>query len=365
MDEAFMGIGVYIHIPFCKSRCKYCDFYSTTLLPLRHQYAQAVIEEWKTRVTEALDMRTVYFGGGTPSQLADEDIELILDAIKHSALSTIEEITLEANPGDLTVDRLKALKSIGINRLSIGIQSFDDNMLQRLGRRHTAQHARQVVKDAQDAGFDNISIDLMYGLPEQTLDNWQQQIDEALKLKVQHISAYCLSYEENTPFGKMLSTGEITEIDEDTENEMADILSAKLKANGYIHYEISNFALPSKESKHNSSYWNAVPYIGLGAGAHSFDGQSRSWNIDDVKAYIQNALAHSLQPESEMLTNEEKHTEKIMLGLRTNIGVPKNEVDTKIADDYINRGILKEINGNIVATQQGLHILNRIIEDLI
>ncbi|MBO7408662.1 MAG: radical SAM family heme chaperone HemW [Paludibacteraceae bacterium] len=358
-------VGVYVHIPFCVSRCKYCDFYSTTLLDLRHQYATAVATEAQDRISEGTPVRTIYFGGGTPSVLLTEDIALVLNTIlSRSSIEPIE-ITLEANPGDLDIDKLRELRRFGINRLSIGIQSFNDEMLQRIGRRHNADEARQAVAMAKAAGFDNISIDLMYALPGQTIDDWKQQIYEALRLGVQHISAYCLSYEPNTVFGKLLASGLLSETDDETANQMADVLAEKLAANGFVHYEVSNFALPNYESRHNSSYWTNVPYIGLGAGAHSYDGATRSWNINDVNRYISDSLAHCLQPETETLTDDDKRMEQIMLGLRTNKGIELSAVDKAKADDYVRRGLLTIDNNRVIATRKGIHILNRIIEDLI
>ncbi|MCQ2334181.1 MAG: radical SAM family heme chaperone HemW [Paludibacteraceae bacterium] len=341
--------GVYIHIPFCQSRCQYCDFFSTTELSRRKEYVNALLAEWQERQITPLEISTVYIGGGTPSLLDPQDIARIVNALlgkDTGGTNATREITLEANPGDLTIEKLVALREAGINRLSIGIQSFDDRLLRLIGRRHTAAQAREVVCQSQEAGFDNISIDLMYGLPTQTMDEWTATIDEALRLQVQHLSAYCLTYEENTPLHKRMMSGEFDEIDEDTENTMNDVLCAKLRAKGFEHYEVSNFALPGYRSRHNSAYWNDIAYIGLGAGAHSYDGRIRSWNIANLNEYISLAMAHNLHRDSETLTEEQKRMEYIMLGMRTKEGIV---LDGK----------------RIVPTEQDWHVLNRIIEQLI
>ena len=357
--------GVYVHIPFCKSRCQYCDFFSTTQLEEREEYVQALLQEIDERVSEGSEIATIYFGGGTPSILETEQIERLLKALLMKCAGKVNEITLEANPSDLTLDKLQALRVLGINRLSIGVQSFNDKELQVIGRRHNAQQARQAVKEAQETGFDNISIDLMYALPGQTMTSWQETIALALQLNVQHISCYCLSYEPGTPLTRLLEKGEVVQTDEETENLMYDVLCAELKAKGYEHYEVSNFALKGRQSQHNSSYWNNTPYIGLGAGAHSYDGQKRRWNIADLAAYVKRMLSHSTYWEEEVLTDEQKNMEHIMLGLRTNKGIVLTDVLRTKAEQMIKNGLLREENGRIIATQSGLHILNRIIEQLI
>ena len=355
-------IGVYVHIPFCKSRCIYCDFFSTTQLDKREEYVQAVIKEAQQRITHPANIHTVYFGGGTPSMLSVEQIQRILTAIHPT---NAVEITLEANPGDLTKEKLQELRAIGINRLSIGIQSFRDEGLRFIGRRHSADQARKVVCWAQEAGFDNISIDLMYALPGQTMEDWQYNINEALKLNVQHISCYCLTFETQSSLFRLLEEGKITPADEDTENAMYDTLCEMLVARGFEHYEVSNFSLPNYHSQHNSSYWNDIPYIGLGAGAHSYDGTKRRWNIADLSEYI-SGITHGKQYwEEELLSPEQKEMEHIMLGLRTSNGIPATPDLLTKAQPFLNNSQLRIKNNRLVATQSGLHILNRIIEALV
>ena len=372
--------GLYVHIPFCKRRCLYCDFFSTTLLERREEYVQAVLQEISNRREEAGEpIRTIYIGGGTPSMLTAEQIRTILATI---GTKDATEITMEANPGDLTSEYLRAIRRAGINRLSIGIQSFKDELLQLIGRRHTATQAINAVHMAQEAGFDNISIDLMYALPTQTMTLWEEDIESALRMNIQHISCYGLMYEDGTALSHMRDTGDIEPIDEDTENEMYDVLCCRLKQAGFTHYEVSNFALPGYESKHNSSYWNGTPYVGIGAGAHSYVGRTRNWNPNDIDAYINGIKQSNLVRESEQLTDTDLYNERIMLGLRTcrGIYVDKTPIKPRQNPDPLTSG-LRDDNGTIarlceegllrmtedcriVATQKGLHVLNRIITEL-
>ncbi len=352
--------GVYVHIPFCQSRCKYCDFYSTTFLARREEYVIALLREWETRQEELSEpIETIYFGGGTPSLLTPEQIGRLLTAI---GTSTATEITLEANPGDLTLPYLTALRAIGINRLSIGVQSFQDNLLQLIGRRHDSAQARNAIRLAREAGFDNLSVDLMYGLPTQTLRQWQEDIETLLSFCPEHISTYCLSYEEGTPLVLMRDHGEVIELGEDLLNTFYDYLCSQLKEGGYEHYEVSNFSLPTRHSHHNSNYWNNTPYIGLGAAAHSYDGRTRSWNVADVDAYIQGAPR-----DEEHLTDEQLRLEAIMLGLRTAQGIEAERVASKphVVQDLYRRELIDLKGSRIVVTQKGLHILNSIITKLI
>ena len=405
--------GIYIHIPFCKSRCRYCDFFSTTQLERREDYAHAIIAEFIDRQHQLTEpIHTIYFGGGTPSQMPVESLRLILEAIrregneandewKGSDLKTTSttsarinllgrpedyttqhyttlpnttpssdivedlEITLEANPGDITPELAEAWRSMGINRLSIGIQSFDDELLRLIGRRHTAEQAINAVSIAQQAGFTNISIDLMYALPTQTMEQWQKDVQTALSLGIQHISTYGLIYEDGTALTKLLMDNRLQPVDEELEMRMYDYLVEQVCANGFLHYEVSNFALPGRHSRHNSSYWNDTPYLGLGAAAHSYDGRCRQWNIADLDGYIQQALAHELQPEVEHLSEEDRHTERVMLSLRTSQGVMKADIDMHKAKPYIEQGLLEDKGDRLAATTQGFHILNRIIEELV
>ena len=366
--------GIYIHIPFCKSRCRYCDFYSTTFLDLREEYTEALVIEAELRKhylgTEPVS--TIYFGGGTPSLLSASQIELILRKI-HSLYKVEDEaeITLEANPGDLTKEYLRELRDTGINRLSIGIQSFDNNNLRLIGRRHTAEEAKEAVRMAQEAGFGNISIDLIYGIPGQTTEQWEEELRQAIQLDVQHISTYCLTYEDGTKMTQMLQNGDIIAVDDDTENRMYAILVNTLKDNGFEQYEVSNFAKVGYYSHHNSAYWDDTPYMGLGAAAHSYDGRTRQWNISDIKEYIRQVQTKDLQPEKEVLTERDKYNECVMLSLRTAKGIDLNRLTEeerdyclRKAETFINNGQLVSCGNRIVATMSGINILNLITEHL-
>lgn len=349
-------MGIYIHIPFCVSRCKYCDFYSTTLLPLQEQYIEMVCREIRERLYTT--PATIYFGGGTPSLLPTPLLERILTTI---GITTVQEITLEANPGDITIEKLQDWQRVGINRLSIGIQSFHDNFLRLLGRRHTAQQAIQSVQLAQQVGFNNISVDLMYALPNETLEDVQGDIDHLLDLHVQHISTYCLSYEQGTPFYQMLQRHELSEVDEEVCNEMYDTICSRLQKTGYEHYEVSNFALKGYHSQHNSSYWDFTPYIGIGAGAHSYDGKCcRRENVPDIQTYLSGKDYYT----EEYLTDIDHYNEQVMLGLRTQQGIPSTLIDTNEEKRLCQQGLLRRLNNHLVVTQQGLHLLNQIIISL-
>jgi len=353
--------GIYVHIPFCKRRCLYCDFFSTTLLERRKEYVAAILKEIEQRKDEASEpIRTIYIGGGTPSTLEAADIARILETI---GTQDAREITMELNPGDATEAYMRAIRQAGINRLSIGIQSFKDSLLSLIGRRHTAQQAIEAVRMARQAGFDNLSIDLMYALPTQTMEDWKEDIETALSLGIQHISTYGLMYEEGTALTRMRDKGELEPMDEETENALYDYLCERLQQAGFVHYEVSNFALPGKEAMHNSAYWDHTPYIGIGAGAHSFTGRVRSWNPDDLEAYIKGVTGDGLQVTGETLTEADLYNERIMLGLRTRSGVAKEAIQGDVRP-WIDLGLLCEQDGRIRATQQGLHILNRIIESL-
>lgn len=351
--------GIYIHIPFCKKRCLYCDFYSTTRLARRDQYVNALLREIEARKNEASEpIRTIYIGGGTPSQLT---YTAITDIIRAIGTNEAEEITMELNPGDADPEYLKQIRAAGVNRLSIGIQSFQDELLSLVGRRHNAAQAIQAVQMAQQEGFDNLSIDLMYALPTQTMEQWKADIETAIQLRVQHISCYGLMYEAGTKITRLVEIGQLVPIDEETENRMYDYLCERLKKAGYVHYEVSNFALPGYESKHNSSYWDGTPYIGVGAGAHSYIGETRSWNPCDLDAYIDGRA----QREYELLTAQDRYNERIMLSLRTSRGIEVTAVEATKAEELVQRHLLRKTDdGRIVATQQGIHILNRIIEEL-
>jgi len=356
--------GIYVHIPFCYSRCSYCGFFSTTELSQRSIYVDALLKEYQQRadyLPQDEPVRTIYIGGGTPSQLVNKDLERLLRTLP---VAQAEEVTMEANPSDMTEAKLKAWKAMGINRLSIGVQSFDEGMLAFLNRRHGSKQAKKVIRLAQELGYTNISIDLMYALPYQTLERWQADIDTALTFGVQHISSYCLSYEPGTPLDNWRRKGLVRETDDDLANAMYARLCQRLKEAGYKHYEVSNFALPGYESRHNSSYWDETPYMGLGAGAHSYDRVSRQWNVANLQKYLRDIMNGKVPCKRERLTESEKYNEHVMLGLRTSKGIAATDELLKKAQPYIASGKLKHADGQLIATSDGINILNTIITDL-
>ncbi len=368
--------GLYLHIPFCESRCYYCDFYSSTYKGNRTLLLTSIEKELVDRKHYLKEpVRTIYLGGGTPSQLTLEELSTLLQTVYDNYDCAVEELTMEVNPEDLSADYLKGLKSFGISRLSIGIQSFNDADLKRINRRHTAQKAIEMVRLAQQIGFDNISIDLIYGLPQQTLSGWKENIQQAIDLNVQHISAYSLTFEEGTMLTKMRDRGEIKEADEELSFEMFKLLRQTLSENGYVPYEISNFALPGYESKHNSSYWNYVPYLGVGPSAHSFDGQSRRWNIANSRLYISKMAEGDTYYNMETLDNFTRYNEYVMTGLRkkegVNIAVLENlfgkdlkDYFLRMIDTYKKEGKVIKEGQHYYLSEEGIFISDYIIEEL-
>ena len=371
--------GIYIHIPFCKQRCNYCAFYSTTLYNIRERYVDALCKEILMRKEYAASapIETIYFGGGTPSTLTMEQLQRICDTVyaTHSVLPAAE-VTIECNPDDLTPEFLTQLRRLPFNRISMGVQSFNDTQLKRLGRRHNADKARQAVKNAREAGYDNISIDLIFALPGSTLSDWEHDLESAIALRPDHLSAYNLTYEEGTPLHRALERGDCTELSEEENAEQFQMLITKLKEAGYRHYEISNFALPGRESRHNSSYWNDTPYIGIGAAAHSYNGTSRQWNIADIKEYIEGVESDAPNLGIEELTEEERYNDTILTRLRTAKGLPlawmKERFCEKLynyllrsAEKEIALGNLKKENGSLSLTEKGIFISDAVIRELI
>lgn len=322
--------GIYVHIPFCKQRCTYCDFYTEVAPPFIPKLIKSIVKEVEIRKDYLNDstINTIYFGGGTPSVLNKKQFSDIFNSILSAfSVNKDAEITFEANPDDLTSKFLDSIKSLPFNRLSIGIQSFDDEDLKRINRRHTSEQAIQAIRNAQKVGFSNISIDLIYGLPFQTLKKWEKQIDRALSLNIQHISAYGLTYEEGTKLFKQRENGEVKAVEDDTMNEMYLLLVNKLKQNGFEAYEISNFAKENFRSRHNSAYWKQEPYIGIGPSAHSYNLNSRQWNIASISDYINAIDNNSAFYEVEELTQIDKYNDYIMVSLRTAEGIDLKYVE--------------------------------------
>jgi oxygen-independent coproporphyrinogen-3 oxidase len=371
--------GIYIHIPFCKQRCSYCDFYTEVAPEFVENIVHAIVKEIEIRKDYLVKkiIKTIYFGGGTPSILTSEQFSKIFNAI-FSIYSVNEdaEITLEANPDDLTVDFFNSIKSLPFNRLSIGIQSFDDEDLKRINRRHNSLQAIEAVQNAQKAGFNNLSIDLIYGLPFQTLESWENQLNSALRLNIQHISAYGLTYEEGTKLWKQKARNEIEVVDELMMNEMYLLLVNKLKQNGFEAYEISNFALQNFRSQHNSAYWKQEPYIGVGPSAHSYDLNSRQWNVASITNYLKAIENNSSFFEIEQLTTNEKYNDYIMVSIRTSEGIDIEYIEHAFGVEF-STYCLKNSKSFIVSkkiilkekklqlTTEGILISNQIIIELL
>lgn len=371
--------GIYIHIPFCKRRCRYCDFYSTTLLHQADAYVEAACREMQRRrdYLQGTQVQTLYIGGGTPSQLSPALLSrLITTAASVFQFSTLTELTIEANPDDITpqwVDGIRAaVMPFCQPRISMGVQTFDDDTLRLIGRRHDAQQAIHAVELLREYGIGEISIDLIYGLPGETAERWQSDLQQAVSLHVPHLSAYHLTYEEGTPLWQMRNRGEVSEVSEDRSVSDFRLLRHTLLSAGYEHYEISNFALPGHHARHNSSYWSGAPYIGIGPGAHSYDGHSRQWNQPDLARYI----AGTSTLEEERLTPDERYDEYIMTRLRTSRGISLQEIESLFgqarrsyclsrAQTYLLSHRLAETpDGRIALTEEGIFVSDGIIADL-
>lgn len=369
---------IYLHVPFCTSRCIYCDFYSTTQsATVRHEYVNAACAELANRKSYLADrhIQSIYFGGGTPSQLQIKEIALLLDSInKHYDIDTNAEITLEANPDDVTPDFAHNLRNLGFNRVSLGVQSFNDQILKMLNRRHDAATAQKAVHTLQQAGLDNISIDLIYGLPTQQLQNFSSDLQKAFSLPIKHLSTYALSIEQGTLLQRKIQSNELAETDEDTFIAEYEIMMQQAHAHGFEHYEISNFALPGFESRHNSGYWNNTPYLGIGPGAHSFNGtDERQYNEPNLGKYIS---AAGLPPHTiEHLTLSDQFDEQIFTSLRTRKGLSLKTLEKRFgeawledlkraAQKHIISGNLSINNNTLCLTRKGIMTSNDIISDL-
>ncbi len=370
--------GIYVHIPFCQSRCIYCGFYSTTLLDLRRKYIKAVCEEMQMRKDYICDepFSTIYLGGGTPSLLEEEELQMLFTHIyKTFNIRSGAEITMECNPNDITPQFIQTLSRLPVNRVSMGVQTFSDSRLKLIHRRHNTQEVYNAVKSLRAIGLRNISIDLMFGFPGETLDDWLTDIEKALSLNVEHISAYSLMYEEGTLLNKMLEQGKIKEIDEETSLAMYNALTEQLTSNGYKHYEISNFALPGYRSRHNSSYWQQVRYIGLGAAAHSFDLKSRQWNVSEINKYISAINKGYVPMKREELDDNTVFNDIITTSLRTCEGISLDMITERLGDgykkkltegaqQYIRHGLAEMAGGRIRLTRKGVYVSDDIMSGL-
>lgn len=374
----FIGMaGVYIHIPFCTKKCTYCDFYSRT----DEFSAQELVSYLKTEMWRRRDflhnrnIHTIYLGGGTPSLLPVREIEELLQAVRTVfAVSDHPEITLEANPDDLTFSYLSQSRNLGVNRLSIGIQSFDDPILAFLGRRHTAEQAHTALNDAIRAGFQNISIDLIYGIPGLTKHQWEKDLESVFESEIKHLSAYHLTYHPETPLWNDLKRGKIVQIQEEESIWQYEKLVGKAKENGFEQYEISNFARDGMYSKHNSAYWNQEEYLGLGPSAHSFNREKRYWNFSDYSAYKNGLSLGNEIGEEELLSEKDHYNEFIITRLRTKWGINPQEISRifgpvfahhieTIAGSYRKSGHIENEGESIRLTANGMFVSDTIISD--
>ena len=410
--------GLYIHIPFCASRCIYCGFYSTTSarkkgerLSVEEQYVNALCHEMELRMEKDDDMfgrkmtglSSIYLGGGTPSLLSFNSLQKIfqtIDKVYHIGLEWIKEdntcstaipieITMECNPDDVTEEFAQNLRSLPINRISMGAQTFSDERLHFLHRRHTADEVKNAVKRLRGIGIKNISVDLMFGFPNETLEEWNDDIERLLALDIEHISAYSLMYEKGTPLFRLLQEGKVKEIDEELYRQMYDTLIDRLAKAGYEQYEISNFAKLDVQSpkfnnqtskskiqslyrsQHNSSYWQNIPYIGIGAAAHSYGNGKRSWNVADIKAYITAIQKNRLPSEEEIIDADTHYNDIIMTALRTCEGIDLSILPAeyrtyliRLAKPFQQQGLLKEDNGKLHLTRNGIYVSDSIMSDL-
>lgn len=365
--------GLYIHIPFCKKRCLYCDFFSSVSSDQKSAYIRTLCREIQLRKDFLADetIETIYFGGGTPSQLSASNFEQLFSEIKQAfpqIEQSLREVTLEANPDDISGEYLRTIRHFSFNRISLGIQSFNDEELCFLNRRHQAENAIRAVGLCREKGFDNISIDLMYGLPGQTLESWKKTLKKAIDLNVRHISAYHLIYEENTPLYELVKKGKIAAVDEKKSLQMFELLIDMLADSGFEQYEISNFARKGYRSRHNSSYWNGTHYLGLGASAHSYNGISRSWNAPALD-YL------SFVPEMETIDEKTAYNEFILTRLRTMDGISIEEISSLFetgiisyfrekCQKYLDGHLLEKTGDRIYLSRKGLFVSDGIMSDL-
>ncbi len=369
--------GIYIHIPFCRKRCHYCDFFKSTDFSQKSKLLEGLNKELVNRASEfaSEEINTIYLGGGTPSVLlVDELKELLKTIYQNFQVSPEAEITMEANPDDLSQAILSMLREIGFNRLSMGVQSFSETDLKLMNRRHGVMQAIQSVKWAKKAGFSNISIDLIYGLPDQTLEEWERNVRIAVELDVQHVSAYNLTYHEGTVFYDQLKKGVLKELPDELSLQQFEILIRILKEAGFEHYEISNFCKPGLYSQHNSSYWKSKKYLGIGPSAHSYDFKSRRWNVSSITKYLHGIENNQSYSESEILTEQDRYNDYIITGLRTIWGISEEFIQTEFSDVYFihfqkikNKYLQSEHialeSSTVSINKQGLFISDKIMAD--
>ena len=371
------GAGIYIHIPFCKQACHYCDFHFSTSVKHKGKLVVMLCKELVLRKEELGEVviNTVYFGGGTPSLLEKAELELIFQTLyTNYNIDAQAEVTLEANPDDLSEDKLIIFKEVGINRLSIGVQSFFEEDLKLMNRAHNAEEALSCIKMATSY-FDNISIDLIYGIPGMSNERWSENIQTALTLGLPHFSCYALTVEPNTALKKFIEKGKVKPVDDEVARAHFEILTSSLKDAGFIHYEFSNFGRPGYFSQNNTAYWMGKSYLGIGPSAHSYNGQSRKWNINNNALYLKSLQDNTLPLEEENLSIPDKYNEYVMTRLRTMWGVSVKEVDLNFGTNYkthllieavphLREGLLSLENDILKVTEKGKFLSDGIASDL-
>jgi oxygen-independent coproporphyrinogen-3 oxidase len=369
--------GIYIHIPFCKKLCSYCDFYHILSTGDHDSFIKALLSEAEMRkdYTRSEEISTIYIGGGTPSVLSVKEVKTIFDCLfRNYSVNKNCEVTFEMNPDDVNIPYLLGIKKLGVNRISLGIQSWRDKDLTMLNRRHDSAQAERALKDVFKSGFDNVSVDLIYGIPGLGTADWGRNIDITFSYDIKHLSAYHLTIEEGTPLARMKKKGIIEEIDEEESTSQFNLLVEKAINAGFIQYEISNFAKTGYFSAHNTNYWKQVNYLGLGPSAHSFNGYSRQWNISDIKGYIKAVNSGNQFFGREDIDNKTRFNEYIMTSLRTMWGIDLEYVEKtfekegydyvlNMADKFINYGLMRKEANALILTNQGKMISDNIISE--
>ncbi|WP_017259501.1 radical SAM family heme chaperone HemW [Pedobacter arcticus] len=359
--------GIYIHIPFCKQACHYCDFHFSTSLKYKEEMLESIHKEIKLQkpYLENHKIETIYFGGGTPSLLSADEISNLVESIQSNyEVVANPEITLEANPDDLGVEKLKDVRNTAVNRLSIGVQSFFDEDLRWMNRAHVAKEAESAIKRAQDFGLENITIDLIYGYPLLTDEKWKTNIQNAINFGIPHISSYSMTVEPKTALASFINKGKQKAMDDAQSAHQFQYLMDELTTNGFEHYEISNFAKPEQYSKHNTNYWRGVHYLGIGPSAHSFNGKSRQWNVANNSKYLGALEKNEIPFEVETLTLENRYNEYLMTSLRTQWGVDLAKIENDygseqmssllaLAEEYLDKNWLNSVENKLVLTREG------------
>jgi len=371
--------GIYLHIPFCKQACHYCDFHFSTSIKLKDDLVAALQKEiflQKDYSDSKEPLQSIYFGGGTPSLLPVNDVERLLDEIrKYFSITNDAEVTLEANPDDLTKEKLTSLRKAGINRLSIGVQSFFDEDLKWMNRAHNKEQAVQSIKDAEEAGFDNITIDLIYGTPVLSTERWEHNLQTAFEMDVQHLSCYSLTVETRTALAHQIATKQVASIDEQKAAEQFLLLMDMTEASGFEQYEISNFARDGRYAVHNSNYWKGEKYLGIGPSSHSYNGVSRQWNIRNNSVYIKTINEGKIPSEREELSEANHFNEYIMTSLRTmwgcdlekmkgSFGKKRTDKFVSEATVYLNQGLMEQQKEKLILTKKGRLFADKIASEL-